>query len=139
MLCRWLAQENDRVGPETRQEIEAIDAKLDQAINKNDPAVVATLFTEDAILMLPLAFATERSGIYSGWQAIKEWFAQKFTDYHLTESKGKLNEIDGIDNGVWAVGKWTHNVNARPIVAYRAIFFVPVEHSYKIRKMFVEF
>jgi hypothetical protein len=89
--------------------------------------------------MLPLEFAAERSGIYSGRQAIKEWFAQKFTDYHLTESKGKLNEINGIDNGVWAVGSWTHLVNSRPIIAYRAIFFVPVEHSYKIRKMFVEF
>jgi ketosteroid isomerase-like protein len=65
-----LAQENDTVGPQTRQEIEAIDAKLNEAINNNDPAVIATFFTEDAILMLPLAFAAERSGIYSGRQAI---------------------------------------------------------------------
>ena len=60
--------------------------------------------------MLPVAFASERSGIFSGREAIKGWFTEKFTEYHLTESKGTLNEIDGIDNGIWAVGKWTHTV-----------------------------
>ena len=134
-----LAQENDTVGPQTRQEIEAIDAKLDEAINNNNAAPAAALFTEDAILMLPLQYAPERSGILSGRQAIEQWFAQKFTGYHLTDSKGKLDEIDAIDSGVWAVGKWIHSLNSVHTVAYRAIFFVPVDHSYKIRKMFLEF
>jgi ketosteroid isomerase-like protein len=133
------AQQNDTVGLPMRQEIEAIDAQLDDAINNNDPAIVATFFTEDAVLMLPVAFASERSGIFSGREAIKGWFTEKFTEYHLTESKGTLNEIDGIDNGIWAVGKWTHTVNTHPIVAYRAIYFIPIERTYKIRKMFVEF
>ena len=57
------AQENDTVSPQSRQELEAVDTKLDQAINKNDAAAAAALFTEDAILMLPLEYAAERSGI----------------------------------------------------------------------------
>jgi ketosteroid isomerase-like protein len=134
-----LAQENDTVDPQTRQEIEPLDAKLDEAINNNDAAAAAALFTEDAILMLPLEYAAERSGIFSGRPAVEKWFAQKFTEYHVSDSKGKLDQIHAVDAGVWAVGKWTHNVNFRHTVAYRAIFFVPVGHSYKIRKMFLEF
>jgi ketosteroid isomerase-like protein len=50
------AQQEDTVDPQSRQELEAVDAKLDQAIDKNDAAAAAALFTEDAILMLPLEF-----------------------------------------------------------------------------------
>jgi hypothetical protein len=55
------AQQNDTVGLPMRQEIAAIDAKLDDAINNNDPAIVASFFTEDAVLMLPVAFASPRA------------------------------------------------------------------------------
>jgi len=132
------AQENDTVDPQTRQELEAVDTKLDQAIDKNDAAAAAALFTEDAILMLPLRFAPERSGIFSGRSAIEKWYTQWFTEWHVADSKGKLDQIHAVDNGMWAVGIWTHTVNSRPTPGYRAIFFVPVEHSYQIRKMFIE-
>jgi hypothetical protein len=130
-------QENDTVDPETRQELEAVDTKLDQAIDKNDAAAAAALFTEDAILMLPLEFAPERSGIFSGRPAIEKWYTQKFAEYHVTDSEGKLDQIHAIDNGMWAVGTWMHTENFRK-PGYRAIFFVPVGHSYQIRKMFIE-
>jgi ketosteroid isomerase-like protein len=134
-----LAQESDTVTPQTRQEVEAVDAQLDEAINNNNATAAAALFTEDAILMLPLEYAAERSGIFSGRQDIEKWFVQKFTEYHVTDSKGKLDQINAVDAGVWAVGEWTHNVNFRHTVAYRAIFFVRFDHTYKIRKMFLEF
>jgi ketosteroid isomerase-like protein len=133
------AQENDTVDPQTRRELEAVDTKLDKAIDENDAAAAAAFFTEDAILMLPLQFAPERSGIFSGRSAIEKWYTQKFTEYHVADSKGKLDQIHAVDNGVWAVGIWMHTVNSRPTPGYRAIFFVPVEHSYQIRKMFMEF
>jgi ketosteroid isomerase-like protein len=132
------AQENDTVDPQSRQELEAVDTKLDQAIDKNDAAAAAALFTEDAILMLPLEFAPERSGIFSGRAAIEKWYTQKFTEYHVTDSKGKLDQIHAVDNGMWAVGTYTHTVNFRRTPGYRAIFFVRVGHSYQIRKMFIE-
>jgi hypothetical protein len=78
------AQQEDTVDPQSRQELEAVDAKLDQAIDKNDAAAAAALFTEDAILMLPLEFAPEQSGIFSGRPAIEKWYTQKFTEYHVT-------------------------------------------------------
>ncbi len=43
-----LAQENDKVGPETRQQIEAVLKMREEAINKNDAATVAALYTQDA-------------------------------------------------------------------------------------------
>jgi ketosteroid isomerase-like protein len=92
-----LAQENDTVDTQTRQEIEAVDTKLDEAIDKNNAAAVAALFTEDAILMLPLEYASERSGIFSGRRDIEKWYAQKCTEYHVTESKGKLDQIHAVD------------------------------------------
>jgi hypothetical protein len=133
------AQETDTVDPQTRQELEAVDTKLDQAIDKNDAAAAAALFIEDAILMLPLEFAAERSGIFSGRPAIEKWYTQKFTEYHVTDSQGRLDQIHAVDNGMWAVGTWMHTVNFQHTPAYRAIFFVPVGHSYQIRKMFIEF
>jgi crotonobetainyl-CoA:carnitine CoA-transferase CaiB-like acyl-CoA transferase len=132
------AQEKDTVDPQTRQEIEAVDRKLDEAINKNDAAAVAALFTEDAILLMPVDKAPERSGMFSGRQAIEKEFAHNFIDYHLTDNKGKLDQINPVDAGMWAVGEWTQTVNFRHTAGYRAIFFVPVGDSWKIRKMFLE-
>jgi len=133
-----LAQEKDTVYPETRKEIEAVDTKLDDAINKNDAAAVAALFTEDAILMLPLEYAPERSGIFSGRQAIEKWFAQKFLAYHVTDTKGKLDQINPVDAGMWAVGEWAQTIDFRHTRTYRAIFFLPSGDSWQIRKMFLE-
>jgi ketosteroid isomerase-like protein len=48
-----LAQEQNTVDPEVRQQIEALIAKQDEAFNKNDAAAVAALFTEDALLVAP--------------------------------------------------------------------------------------
>jgi uncharacterized protein (TIGR02246 family) len=133
-----LAQEKDTVDSQTRQEIEAVDAKLDEAFNKNDAAAVAALFTEDAILLVPVDHAPERSGMFSGREAIEKEFAQKFIEYHLTDNKGKLDQINSVDAGMWAVGEWTNTVNFRPTGGYRAIFFVPDGDTWKIRKMLLE-
>jgi crotonobetainyl-CoA:carnitine CoA-transferase CaiB-like acyl-CoA transferase len=101
-----LAQEKDTVDLQTRQEIEAVDAKLDEAINKNDAAAVAALFTEDAILLEPVDQAPERSGMFSGRQAIEKQFAQKFTEYHLADTKGKLDQINSVDAGLKFSPDW---------------------------------
>ena len=50
-LCLALpvfAQENDKVGLETRQQIEAVLKMREEAINKNDAAKVSALYTQDA-------------------------------------------------------------------------------------------
>ena len=46
---RVLAQEQDTVDPEVRQQIEALIAKQDEAFNKNDAAGCTAEYTQDAI------------------------------------------------------------------------------------------
>ena len=62
-----LAQENDRVGLETRQEIEAVLKMREEAINKNDAAKVAALYTQDAT---SIRSWESDGGLASGRQAI---------------------------------------------------------------------
>jgi hypothetical protein len=88
--------------------------------------------------MLPLEFAPERSGIFSGRPAIEKWYTQRFTENHVTDSQGKLDQIHSVDAGMWAVGEWIHTLNFRHMVAYRATFFLPDGDTWKIRKMFLE-
>jgi len=40
-----LAQEQNTVDPEVRQQIEAVLTKFDEAFNKNDAAAIAALYT----------------------------------------------------------------------------------------------
>jgi ketosteroid isomerase-like protein len=44
-----LAQEQNTVDPEVRQQIEAAHMKFDEACNKHDAAAVAALYTQNAI------------------------------------------------------------------------------------------
>jgi hypothetical protein len=44
-----LAQEQNTVDPEARQQIEAIHMKFYEAFNKHDAAAIAALFTQDAL------------------------------------------------------------------------------------------
>ena len=43
-----VAEEQNTVDPEVRQQIEAVVAKFEDAYNKNDAAAIATLYTADA-------------------------------------------------------------------------------------------
>ncbi len=44
-----LAQEQNTVDPEVRQQIEATLTKFDEAYNENDAAAIATLFAQNAV------------------------------------------------------------------------------------------
>jgi hypothetical protein len=44
-----VAQEQNTVDPEVRQQIEAVLTQFDEAYNKNDAAATAALFTQDAV------------------------------------------------------------------------------------------
>ena len=44
-----IAQEQNTVDPEVRQQIEAVHMKFVEAQNKGDAAAIAALFTQDAI------------------------------------------------------------------------------------------
>jgi ketosteroid isomerase-like protein len=64
-----LAQEQNTVDPEIRQQIEAAHMKFEEAYNKQDAAAIAALFTQDAVEVLAWETA---GGLASGQQAIKK-------------------------------------------------------------------
>ena len=48
-----LAKEKDTADPQMAQQIRALAMKYDAAFNRNDPAAVAALYTEDAVFVTP--------------------------------------------------------------------------------------
>src|ERR1700738_1285046 len=73
-----LAQEQNTVDPEVRQQIEAALTKFDEAYNKNDaaaPAAPAALFAQDAV---EVWYGASEGGLASGQQAIEKRYATEF-------------------------------------------------------------
>ena len=110
-LCfalRVLARENDNVGPETRQQIEAVLKMREKAINKNDATTVAALYTQDAT---SIRSWESEGGLASGRQAIEKRYASG-----LASSPGEFvdtlamvcpagNEMCAISEGSWGLWK----------------------------------
>jgi hypothetical protein len=61
-----LAQEQNTVDPEVRQQIEATLTKFDEAYNKNDAAATAALFAQDAV---EVWYGTSEGGLASSTRA----------------------------------------------------------------------
>jgi ketosteroid isomerase-like protein len=64
-----LAQEQNTVDPEVRQQIEAVLTKYEDAFNKNDAAAIAALYTADAVEVFEKEAA---GGAASGREAIEQ-------------------------------------------------------------------
>jgi uncharacterized protein (TIGR02246 family) len=99
-----LAQEQNTVDPEVRQQIEALIVKFDEAYNRSDPAAIAALFTPDAIQV----WAWETAGaVASGQQAIEKRYAAQ-----LGSSPGKLVrklvQVYSIGDEICAISAFTH-------------------------------
>ena len=69
------AQQKDVADPQTTQKILAIAKAFVEAINNNDPAAIAALFTRDAV------FVTTEGPII-GRQAIQKWFTDLYQWWH---------------------------------------------------------
>jgi len=106
------AQQKDTVDPRTAQqrdllgnanavaEFEALGTKVDEAFNKNDASAVASLFTEDAVLVAS-------DDVYYGRQAIEKRYADTFKQCPITTfSSQNCYELNAIDNAVSLVRKW---------------------------------
>jgi ketosteroid isomerase-like protein len=95
-----LAQEQNTVDPEVRQQIEAAVLKFDEEYNKNDAAATAALYTQDAVEVWSGGSA---GGLASGQQAIEKRHA-----VNLASSPGKLThklvQVNAIGNEICAIG-----------------------------------
>jgi len=120
------AQQKDTVDPQIRQQIDAIDKKLDEAFSENNASAVAALFTEDAILVAP-------DGIFVGRQAIEKRYADTFQRWPFTNFSVQRDQLNAIDNAAWSVGEWTTNANSQPGHGYRTLVYTRDGDTWKIR------
>jgi ketosteroid isomerase-like protein len=126
-----LAQEQNMVDPEVRQQIEAVLKMREEAINKNDAAAVAALYTQDAA---SIRSWESEGGLASGQQAIEKRYATE-----LASSPGKFvdklarvcpagNQMCAISEGSWGLWK-----------GYYVRIYVWDADSWKIRVEYVIF
>src|ERR1700730_9861552 len=76
-------QQKEKVDPKVIEQLNAISKKFDEAVNNNDAAAVAALFTEDAI------FVTDTIGPIYGRQAVEKQFAEWFKGWHHSNHMSK--------------------------------------------------
>jgi uncharacterized protein (TIGR02246 family) len=98
-----VAQEQNTVDPEVRQQIEAAVTKYEDAYNKNDAAAIAALYTADAVEVFEKDAA---GGSASGREAIEQRYATHFASSPAKLSF-KLVQVYAIGDDVCAVSEFT--------------------------------
>jgi hypothetical protein len=99
-----LAKQKDTADPQIVEKLNALDKKFDEAINSNNAAAVAALFTEDAVLVRP-------QGPLYGRRAIEKWYTEVFQKWHCSDHFGRRDQysphtIGTTGNEVWSNGEF---------------------------------
>jgi hypothetical protein len=118
-----LAQEQNAVDPEVRQQIEAALMKYDEAWNKNDAAAFAARFTLEATDVR----RWEAAGLVSGQEAIEKRYAAEFAS-GLSNYVSKLVQIYPIGSDICAITQWS----VGPWKGYGVRIFVRDADDWKI-------
>jgi ketosteroid isomerase-like protein len=98
-----LAQEQNTVDPEVRQQIEAAFMKYTEAYNKYDAAAVAAFYTQDAVEVLP-----ETGGAAVGQQAIEKRYAVMLASQPAKQSP-KLVHMYAVDSDICAISDFSYH------------------------------
>ena len=131
--------EKDAIDQQTLQQLEAKRKKYDEAVNNNDAAAVALLFTKDAIFVTEIGLSYGRQGVENLYA---EWFDAP--GWHTSDYIGKIdpNSIHflGTTDYVMLGGKWseTNQVEGeRPcqLQGYWSWIVTRVGDDWKIRLM----
>ena len=105
------AQQTDTPDPQLRQRLLAVVEKHADAMNKNDAAAAAALFTEDAV------YLTDRGPI-KGREAIEKMYAdlfQKlhFSDHVITVDQDSPHSMGSDGKTLWATGGWSSTIQVQ--------------------------
>jgi len=105
------AQQTNIPNPQLRQRLLAVIEKHADAMNKNDAAGAAALFTEDAI------YLTDRGPI-NGREAIEKMYADLFQKMHFSDHVISVDQdsprIIGTDGKeMWATGGWSSTIQVQ--------------------------
>ena len=100
-----LAQEQNTVDPEIRQQIEAVTKRREEAYNKYDAAAWAAFYTQDGIDVW--SFLSE-GGAAVGLPAILKRYEAEFASYPAKQSF-KVVQVYAIGNEICAIMEFTHH------------------------------
>ena len=94
--------------PQLRQLLDAKCKAYDEAVNNNDAAAVAAIFTEDGV------FVTDAGPVY-GRQAIEKWYADSFQQWRRKNRISKADQysphiIGTPGNEIWSNGEWSETL-----------------------------
>ena len=98
-----VAQEQNAVDPEVRQQIEAALTKYDEAFNKNDATATAALYTLDAVEVWS---GWSAGGLASGLEAIEKRHAVNFAS-NPGKLSHKLVQLHAVGNEICAISEWS--------------------------------
>jgi ketosteroid isomerase-like protein len=125
------AQEKETVDPKLRQQIEASDAKFDEAFNKHDAAAIAALYMEDAVLLTP-------HEVFSGREAIEKYFKSVLEGSSYSDHISKLDQVHtALGIYPWAVGSWTVKSSSHNYTGFRFVVYLPTGDECKISRAVV--
>jgi uncharacterized protein (TIGR02246 family) len=130
------AQQKDTVDPKVDQQIRALAAKFDAAINKHDAAAVAALYTEEGV--------HTRGGASHGRQAIEKSYAKDFQRWRFSNHFTRVDRLIAASNEVRGTGKWSQTFQDENGVrgndeGYYSWILVREGDTWKIRKDTVSF
>jgi uncharacterized protein (TIGR02246 family) len=125
-----IAQQQNTIDPEVRQQIEAAVKKHEEAYNKYDAAAYAALYTPDAIEVL--SWQSE-GGATVGQQAIEKMAAAEFASFPAKQSF-TLVQVYAIGTEICAISEFIHY---RPGgKGYAVTIYVREGDDWKIRMVY---
>ncbi|MGB7789873.1 MAG: SgcJ/EcaC family oxidoreductase [Terrimicrobiaceae bacterium] len=110
--------QTNKPDPQLREKLVAVVKDFTDAVNNNDAAAVAPLFTEDAVLVPP-------EGPINGRQAIEKWFADLFQRVHVSDNLLTVDQdsphiIGTAGNAIWANGAWSATLKVQNLGSLQA-------------------
>jgi uncharacterized protein (TIGR02246 family) len=105
------AQQTTKPDPQSRERLIALIKKHTDALDSNDAAAVAAVFTEDAVNV-------EQDGPTFGREAIQKLWAERFQRVHFTNNVVTVDEdsphiISTDGKQMWATGAWSATIQGK--------------------------
>ena len=105
------AQQKDTVDPQIIEQLNALTKKFIEAVDNNDAAAVAAVFTEDAV------FVTDTGPVY-GRDAVEKYWADLFKQFHVSNHVSKDDQysphiIGTAGNEVWRNALWSSTLQGQ--------------------------
>ena len=124
-----LAQEQNTIDPEVRQQIEAVTKRREEAYNKHDAAAYAGFYTQDAIDV----WTWQPDSTAVGLPAIVKRYEAEFASYPAPQSF-KVLRVYPIGDEICAVTEYKHHMHAK---GHALVIYVRDAGDWKVRLFYI--